>query len=98
MANVGFISVPLSDSDRWCVVRLHVCWGGRGGEARSESAVRPASGVRRNPLTSESFFLPFHSHSCLFLSSRVYHVPTFNNRPQHVSHVLECAGMHAECV
>lgn len=26
VANLDFISGPLSDSDRWCVVRLHVCW------------------------------------------------------------------------
>lgn len=31
-----------------------------------------------------------------FLSPHAYHVPTFNNRPQRVSH--ECTGMHAGCV
>ena len=30
-----------------------------------------------------------------FLSRHVYHVPTFNDRPEHVSHVFECAGIHA---
>lgn len=33
-----------------------------------------------------------------FLSPHAYHVPIFNNRPQHVSHVLGCTGMHAGCV
>lgn len=33
-----------------------------------------------------------------FLSPHVYHVPTPNDRPEHVSHVFECADIHAGCV
>lgn len=69
------------------------------GEARRDSAVWPVSAAEEpNDLHILLLLLLFPGALLPSLSPHVHHVFSFNNRLEHVSHVLQCAGMHAGSV